>query len=702
MSKKRFGENSRQEFDSIDDCEDTVRDLRNKIKVLEGAPDDEIIEVAQQVQTSKLQLGEYMKAILDLRNAETDTSSADCLSRMMINLINSPWVTQEILFDLKEQINKFVQNIKVFSQLQGEITAMLTVLKTANINGEEYIQNASKFVINVNVIFLQYNNYKALINNLISYLENNTTVEQDFYLKHINEIKNYHSKFQEACCRIAFALLKIDPKAESKGYVDFIKTDFCPMTYDRLREYREEQYNKAYYVRAWKSIKKIYHSLDFKLIFNRIKQKIGQIISWLVDFQSTHYIAFVLGANLIATTYSVVKVTNVLESENIWINILLIIASSVCRLANNKFVVGALIAGFSSWILTSPFAAFISARVQKVVDAFKKGGEIAISQVVPLLLPSLIQNFYKSIIDFSCRVISNLATLTNFNPANIAKNLISNLPSGIIAPIQGLIDLLNSPYEDMPGKIWDYMSNISSQVPQFAGIFTDSFIAWLKSIWDTIKDKALGLFSLENVTSGIKSKTVGAFNFVTNTLNPWAVKSNVEADIIINTFKQNEQTIDTLINNTSSTINKLSGWMPELPSGREVFSKSCDLIVTTSKGMLSDFVNQSSILFDGCVDIYDKVFAFDNFVWYIGIFYKIVAGMLLVKNKISDMVGGGKRMLLIEDNFKLFDDKCGFDTDFMHAFDEFQKIAIVDVENIMRKIRGEGGVDVEMATSIAS
>jgi len=30
--------------------------------------------------------------------------------------------------------------------------------------------------------------------------------------------------------------------------------------------------------------------------------------------------------------------------------------------------------------------------------------------------------------------------------------------------------------------------------------------------------------------------------------------------------------------------------------------------------------------------------AFDNFVWYIGIFYKIVAGMLLIKNKISDMV----------------------------------------------------------------
>ena len=73
-----------------------------------------------------------MKAILELRNAETDTSSADCLSRM-INLINSPWVTQETLFDLKEQINKFVQNIKVFSQLQGEITSMLTILKTANI-----------------------------------------------------------------------------------------------------------------------------------------------------------------------------------------------------------------------------------------------------------------------------------------------------------------------------------------------------------------------------------------------------------------------------------------------------------------------------------------------------------------------------------------------------------------------------------------
>jgi hypothetical protein len=338
-----------------------------------------------------------------------------------------------------------------------------------------------------------------------------------------------------------------------------------------------------------------------------------------------------------------------------------------------------------------------------LLTRLKREERLAISQVVPLLLPSLIQNFYKSIIDFSCRVISNLATLTSFNPANIAKNLISNLPSGIIAPIQGLIDLLNSPYEEMPGKIWNYMSNISSQVPQFAGIFTDSFISWLKSIWDNIKDKALGLFSLENVTSGIKSKTVGAFNFVTNTLNPWAVKSNVEADIIINTFKQNEQTIDTLINNTSTTINKLSGWLPPLPSAGEVFSKSCDLVVTTSKGMLSDFVNQSSILFDGCVDIYDKVFAFDNFVWYIGIFYKIVAGMLMVKNKISDMMGGGKKMLLIEDNFKLFDDKCGFNTDFMNAFDIFQEVALKDVEQIKRKIRGEeGGMDVEIATSVAS
>jgi hypothetical protein len=253
----------------------------------------------------------------------------------------------------------------------------------------------------------------------------------------------------------------------------------------------------------------------------------------------------------------------------------------------------------------------------------------------------------------------------------------------------------------MPTKIWEYFSNL--QVPQFSGIFTDSFISWLKSIWDTIKDKALGLFSLENVTSGIKSKTVSAFNFVTSSLNPWSVGSKVEAESIINTFKQNEQTIDTLIDNTSSTINRLSGWMPPLPSAGESFSKACDLVVTTSKGMLSDFVKQSQDLFvDGCVDIYDKVFAFDNFVWYIGIFYKIVAGMLMVKNKVSGMMGGGKKMLLIDDSFKLFDDKCGFDTDFMHAFDDFQKQALIDVENIKRKIRGDEGVDVEMATSLAS
>ncbi len=697
MSKKRFGE--RSEFNSIEECEETVKDLRHKIKVLEGASDEEIVDVAQQVQTTKLQLGEYMKAILELRNADTDTSSADCLSRMMINLINTEWISQEILFDLKEQINKFVQNIRVFSQLQGEITTNLSILKSSTINNEEYIQNTSKFIINVNVIFLQYNNYKLLINNLISYLENNK-INKDTYFNHIKEIKNYHSKFQEACCRIAFALLKIDPKAG--GYVDFIRNDFCPMTYDRLLEYNEEQHNKSYYVKVWKSIKKIYHSLDFKVIFNRIKQKIGQIISWLVDFQTTHYIAFVLGANLIATTYSVVKVTNIVDSENIWINILLIISSSVCRLANNKYIIGALVAGFSSWLLTSPFAAFISARVQKVVDAFKKGGELAISQVVPLLLPSLIQNFYKSIIDFSCRVISNLATLTSFNPSNIAKNLINNLPTGIIAPIQGLIDLLNSPYEDMPGKIWEYISNISSQIPQFSNIFTDSFIEWLKVIWNNIKDKALNLFSIDNVTSGIKNKTVSAFNFVTNTLNPWAVSNKVEAEVLINTFKKNEQTIDILIDNTSSTINKLGSWMPDLPSGKEVFSKSCDIIVTTSKSMLSDFVNQSSILFDGCVDIYDKVFAFDNFVWYIGIFYKIVAGMLLVKNKISNIIGG-KKMLLIEDNFRLFDDKCGFDTEFMHAFDDFQKEALKDVEYIKRKIKEEDNDSfIEMATSLAS
>ena len=697
MSKKRFGE--RSEFNSIEECEETVKDLRHKIKVLEGASDEEIVDVAQQVQTTKLQLGEYMKAILELRNADTDTSSADCLSRMMINLINTEWISQEILFDLKEQINKFVQNIRVFSQLQGEITTNLSILKSSTINNEEYIQNTSKFIINVNVIFLQYNNYKLLINNLISYIENNK-INKDTYFNHIKEIKNYHSKFQEACCRIAFALLKIDPKAG--GYVDFIRNDFCPMTYDRLLEYNEEQHNKSYYVKVWKSIKKIYHSLDFKVIFNRIKQKIGQIISWLVDFQTTHYIAFVLGANLIATTYSVVKVTNIVDSENIWINILLIISSSVCRLANNKYIIGALVAGFSSWLLTSPFAAFISARVQKVVDAFKKGGELAISQVVPLLLPSLIQNFYKSIIDFSCRVISNLATLTSFNPSNIAKNLINNLPTGIIAPIQGLIDLLNSPYEDMPGKIWEYISNISSQVPQFSNIFTDSFIEWLKVIWNNIKDKALNLFSIDNVTSGIKNKTVSAFNFVTNTLNPWAVSNKVEAEVLVNTFKKNEQTIDILIDNTSSTINKLGSWMPDLPSGKEVFSKSCDIIVTTSKSMLSDFVNQSSILFDGCVDIYDKVFAFDNFVWYIGIFYKIVAGMLLVKNKISNIIGG-KKMLLIEDNFRLFDDKCGFDTEFMHAFDDFQKEALKDVEYIKRKIKEEDNDSfIEMATSLAS
>ena len=46
-------------------------------------------------------------------------------------------------------------------------------------------------------------------------------------------------------------------------------------------------------------------------------------------------------------------------------------------------------------------------------------------------------------------------------------------------------------------------------------------------------------------------------------------------------------------------------------------------------------------------------------------------------------------MLLIEDNFKLFDDRCGFNTDFMKAFDVFQEVAIVDVENIKRRIRGE-------------
>ena len=190
MSKKRFGE-QRSEFDSIDDCEDTVKDLRNKIKVLEGAPDDEIIEVAQQVQTSKLQLGEYMKAILDLRNAETDTSSADCLSRMMINLINSDWVNQETLFDLREQINKFTKNIEVFSQLQGEITSMLTILKTADItSSEEYIENASKFVININVIFTQYNNYKTLINNY--HTINNTHWSNDqFYISNF-VLENKH------------------------------------------------------------------------------------------------------------------------------------------------------------------------------------------------------------------------------------------------------------------------------------------------------------------------------------------------------------------------------------------------------------------------------------------------------------------------------------------------------------------------------
>lgn len=697
MSKKRFGE-SRSEFDSVEDCEDTVKELRNKIKVLEGAPDDEIIEVTQQLQTSKLQLGEYMKAILDLRNAETDTSSADCLSRMMINLLNSEWINQEILFDLKEQIDKFTKNIEVFSQLQGEITSMLTILKSANIESEEYIQNASKFVINVNVIFLQYNNYKALINNLITFLETNQKVNKEIYLKHITEIKNYHTKFQEACCRIAFALMKIDPK--SKGYVDFIKNDYCPMTYERLQEYREEEYNKAYYVRAWKSIKKIYHSLDFKLIFNRIKQKIGQIISWLINFYDSHYIAFVLGANLIATTYSVVKVTNILQSENLWINILLIISSSVCRLANNKFVVGALVAGFSAFLLTAPFAAFITGKIQKVVDAFKKGGEIAISRVVPLLLPSLLQNFYKSTIDFSCRVISNLATLTKFDPANIAKNLISNLPSGIIAPIQGLIDVLNTPYEDMPGKIWEYFNSLN--ITELPAMFTDSFIAWLKNIWNTIKDNTLGMLSIENVTSGIKNKTVNAFNFVTSSLNPWSVSTKVEADIIINDFKENERLIDTLINNTSASLNKLGEWLPALPTKGELYNQACDLAVVGAKGFLSAFVQSSLDLFDGCVDIYDKVFALDNFVWYIGLAYKVVAGMLLVKNKVSGMMGGGKKMLLIDDNFKLFDDKCGFDTSFMHAFDEFQQQALKDVEYIKRKIQGDRGMDVEMATSIAS
>jgi len=43
----------------------------------------------------------------------------------------------------------------------------------------------------------------------------------------------------------------------------------------------------------------------------------------------------------------------------------------------------------------------------------------------------------------------------------------------------------------------------------------------------------------------------------------------------------------------------------------------------------------------------------------------------------------------------------------MKAFDVFQEVAIVDVENIKRRIRGEdrsvvSSVDVEMATSVAS
>jgi hypothetical protein len=636
-----------EQEEQISQLKDQIFRLKEEIDSLKQSnilPTDDSVQIAEKLAADKVQAAKLIETLAEAPAPNTDEMK--CITKMLDHLTNKPWFGLDDLNELENTFNTFTSNIKVFSELESEIRALMSKLQTIDWITllEEEKENILNLYAGLELFFSQYQTYRRLTDTLIQTIQNSPNISEQEYKMHVNKVKDYHPRFQEAVCRVGFNLVKVDPTVEFKGLVDFISKDYCPNVYSRFDTYRQEQ-NKGILARTTRLAREFYHR-KFSLIgiFKRIMSSLWRVLGWLRGFQTKYYIAFTFTRYLVVATSAVgglsTALTAIMGNTNPFINLLFIFSLAGCRSLMNPYMRGAILEFLTRMMLMfNPLAILTKSfadGIGKVLNhGIRAGGDL-------MVLPQCIQNIFSGLLSCICTVIQNLSLVKEYTISIIIKGILTVFPKPISVSISYVLDLYNGTEKigDITTRLHEGYTWISVNSPETFNYFGEAFKEWLFAFGGKLFNGLLTFFGKQYF-----GKAYGAVGSALGSIGSLFVWKSADDHLV--TEEGTQKLVKQAEQDTNESITMLARFASYVPPFEQIQNQACELI----KG-------QASILIFGTIDAVKGLIAcddiekasdlFDLILYNINMIINLVYGILGVSVPIFRIViEGGKRVVRV-------------------------------------------------------
>lgn len=587
--------------------EELKRQLASKT-VLEGADIETVEQTTEDVGISQLEIIQTTKDIMMLDQSDIDTEGAQKITHFYLKMLKIDGLEKKQSFDItKNTIDKYIQNVRLFTELHDEIEVILTKTKEITKSKKDIYH---KFCLSVRKLLRMWDLYNKSFNDLIDKVLNDYIASPQMYTKFLNTLIRWEAPFQESICRVCLSILKIDKNAEARGLINYIKNDYCPETFRELQEYQEEIEESQQGVFNW-IIKKTKNSIIGTL--SLFKSIIKTTISFLINAYTNHYVACIFCYNLIVVGY---KVSTLPIAANMqWFNFLAIIALSACKSLSDTAVLGAFTAFLVDRVLVVSTCGLLFDSIRNGIKFFVDN---TISYIGPLLVNTGIKNILSGVLAKCCKVIEIFTTATGFTREILKEIMLTAFPSNIVGIISRIIDILtgNVSFTDIYNDLSEWYSTLSEgSTKEFAYYIGNSiydFFNWfmknsldlISKLFNTSISKAAGYFS------DIKTKASSFFGSKENI-------KGISKEVINNT----DIAVDKIGGAIVATINKIKS----IPT--DTIYGACNLSIQTAKNYLTYVWNSAADQF-GCSDFNQFIYSISIFSSVINYFYAIINGVL--------------------------------------------------------------------------
>ena len=455
----------------------------------------------------------------------------DCYTKMYGKVMHTKWFRPIYLQQIRRMMDQFTKNTLELSKILQSINAISkTVEENANkiqreqdsiLNDPRYFE----FVISFELLYKSFVQYKSLIESLVKYVVNCEGPECDEYTTQFFKDGEYmtmylpkqeifkekyvaaddhHIKFQEALCRMALALYRLDPN--NQYYLNLIKRKeggvkaFCPGVFKQYQDEEEEALKRArmkpsMWQRFKKNIMDFFSMFSFTSIKNYMTSKITNMVAFMLQLQLENQIAFTLAMNTIGVSVSMYYAGMIQADHWIWMDFVCLLCAVLCRTVTNKYVITAIITKVITWILNSTVFKKCDVVFQNFFKTVAVNSSVTGVRITSIILSNIMYIKFLDIFNHVCDALQFM-----FRDQTQADACISNLAAGLgeyfelpsffqkftqVSTAQDVDKLLDSPETaQVLSKVGDnicewFGSNIENQCPISTGstnIFDSSHV----------------------------------------------------------------------------------------------------------------------------------------------------------------------------------------------------------------------------------